>query len=206
MLDLRLFFLQCVSMIATHRMSVRTAQCPNRAPRSMIVLWVGRTSSCFAAVFGPYPTIAPTAPWLSRPRRVGPSSDWIAAIWHAFRVLGQTTVVPWRNLLHVQEGVFHFGPDRRLAFSTCASRLPGANFRRCPGFSDRVEDSATCHATASPRFSARFCTPTYPASPHTRASSPCSSRCACVTCARWPASLQSCAVAASAPMCSFIPK
>ena len=40
-----------------------------------------------------------------------------------------------------------------LAFSPRAAGLPGASFRRCPGF------IATYQSTANPRFSSRLCTP-----------------------------------------------
>ena len=74
-----------------------------------------------------------------------------------FLVLGQAPVAYLsiaEYLLHVQEGVFHLGPYRRLdLLSPRAAGLSGSSFRRWPSF------MATCQSIGNPRFSCRFCTP-----------------------------------------------
>ncbi len=84
---------------------------------------------------------------------------------------------PWRTRIPplLQEGVPHLRPHRCLVSLRQCFPAVRSSFRRCPG---RI---ATCQSTSRPRFSFRFLTPRYPASPHTWDSPPWSGRCASVT-------------------------
>ena len=64
----------------------------SRASRAGILLLCSRCRLAYRA-------FAPTAPWISRPRRVGPSSDWIVlAIWLCVPCSWPDHgSVPWRN-------------------------------------------------------------------------------------------------------------
>ena len=102
-----------------------------------------------------------------------------------------------------QKGCSTLARIDHFAFSAIAPALPGSNFRRCPAL------IATYHPTLTSRFSSRLSTPMYPAYPHTARSSPCNNLCAYVT--SWTvadvvAMLCTSPLAASNPMCSFMPK